>query len=89
MQACVVTKEHIACLCGLWGQTDETSGETCAGAQFQQAAYKVLYECVGNMRKVLEHNKAKARHVKKQAQINGNAMRFDIVDNCCVAARCL
>jgi len=45
----------------------------------QQAAYKVLYECVGSIRKVLEHNKAKTRHVKEQPRINRNAMRFDTV----------
>ena len=77
--ASVATKEHITCLCGLWGQTDATSGETCAGAQFQQAVYEVLHECVGSMRKVLEHNKARTRHTKEQSRINGNAMRFDIV----------
>jgi len=72
-------KERITCLCRLWGQSDAISWETCAGAQFQQAAYEVRYECVGSMRKVLEHNKAKPRHVKEQPRINGNAMRFDIV----------
>ena len=77
--ASVETKKRITCLCGLWGQKDATSGETCAGAQFQQAAYEVLYECAGSMRKVLEHNKAKTRHVKEQPRINRNAMRFEIV----------
>jgi len=52
----MATKERITCLCGLWGQTDATSGETCAGADFQQAAYEVLYECVVSMRAVLELN---------------------------------
>jgi len=66
----VATKEHITCLCGVWGQTNATSGKTCAGAQFQQAAYEVLYERVGSMRKVLDHNKAKPRHVKEQPRIN-------------------
>jgi len=77
--ASVATKERITCLCGLWGQTDGTSRETCAGARFQQAVYEVLYECVGSMRKVLEHNKAKTRHIKEQSRINGNGMRFNIV----------
>jgi len=31
------------------------------------------------MRKVLEHNKAKTRHVREQPRINRNAMRFEIV----------
>jgi len=34
--ASVATKERITCLCGLWGQTDVTSGETCAGAAFSR-----------------------------------------------------
>ena len=62
----VATKERITCLCGLWGQTDAISVETYAGAEFQQAAYEVLYECVRSMLKVLQHNTAKTRHVKEQ-----------------------
>ena len=46
MGTSMATKERIRCLCGLCGQTDATSGETCAGADFQQAAYEVLYEHV-------------------------------------------
>ena len=42
MGTTMATKELITCLCGLWGQTDATSGETCAGADFPQAAYEVL-----------------------------------------------
>ena len=77
----MATKECITCLCGLWGQTDATSGETCAGADFQQAAYEVLYECVVSMRKVLELNSATVttRKVKQQPRINREAMRFGIV----------
>ena len=37
----VETKERITCLCGMW---DAISGETCAAADSQQAAYEVLYE---------------------------------------------
>jgi len=57
--ASVSTKERIKCLCGLWVQTDATSGETCAGADYQQAVYEVLYECVGSMHKVLNTTKKK------------------------------
>jgi len=42
MDTSVVTKERITCLRGLWGQKDATSGEMCAGADMQQAAYEVL-----------------------------------------------
>ena len=79
MDTSVATKERITCLCGLWGQKDATSGKTCAGAEFQQAAYEALYECVGSMRKVLQHHKAKCRHVTEQPRMNRNTMRFDIV----------
>jgi len=44
--ASVATKERITCLCGLWEQKGATSEETCAGADFQQAAYEVMSECV-------------------------------------------
>jgi len=54
MNTSVATKERITCLCGIWGQKDAISGETCAPADFQQAAYEVLYECIGSMRKGLE-----------------------------------
>jgi len=77
--ASVATKERITCLCGLRGQTDATSGETCAGADFRQAVYEVLYECVGSMRKVLKHNQEKPRKEKQQPRINGKAMRFDMI----------
>ena len=79
MGTSMTTKERITCLCGLWGQTHSTSGETCAGADFQQAAYEVLYECVWSMRKVLKLNQAKRREVKQQPRINRKAMRFSIV----------
>jgi len=75
----VATKERITCLCAMWGQKDAISGETCAAADFQQAAYEVLYECVGSMRKVLEHANAKTRNVKQHPRMNGNAMRFDMI----------
>jgi len=65
----VATTERITCLCGLWGQKNATSGETCAGTDFQQAAYEVLYECVGSMCKVFEHTQAKTRNVKQNLTI--------------------
>jgi len=77
MDTGVATKERIKCLCGLWGQTDAISGETCAGADFQQATYEVLYKCVGSMRKVLELNQAKTRNVKHQPRMKRKAMHFD------------
>jgi len=55
MDASMATKERITCLCGLWGQKDATNGETCAGADFQQAAYEVMSECVRSVRNFLEH----------------------------------
>ena len=79
MGTSMTTKERITCLCGLWAQTHSTSGETCAGADFQQAAYEVLYECVVSMRKVLELNQATTRKVKQQPRMNREAMRFGIV----------
>jgi len=66
MDTSVVTKERITCLCGLWGQTNVTSGETFAGADFRQAVYEVLYECIVSMRKVVEFDQAKTRNVKQQ-----------------------
>ena len=77
--ASVATKERITSLCGLWGQTDATSGETCAGADFRQAVYEVLYECVRSMRTVLKHKQEKTRQTNQQPQINGKAMRFDMI----------
>ena len=65
----VATTERITCLCGLWRQKNATSGETCAGTDFQQAAYEVLYECVGSMCKVFEHTQAKTRNVKQNLTI--------------------
>ena len=79
MNTSVATKEHITCLCGIWGQKNAISGETCAGADFQQAAYEILYECVGSMRKVLEHAQAKTRNIKQQPRMSGNVMRFDLI----------
>ena len=63
MDTRVATKERITCLYGLWGQRNVTTGETCAGADFQQAAYEVLYECVESMRKVVEFDQEKTRNV--------------------------
>jgi len=79
MGTSMTTKERITCLCGLWAQTHSTSGETCAGADFQQAAYEVLYECVGSMRKVLKHKQAKPRNVKHQRRKMKKTMHFDMV----------
>jgi len=79
MGTSMATKERNTCLCGLWGQTDATSGETCAGADFEQAAYEVLYECAGSMRKVLKLNQEKTSKVKQQPRINRKAMRFGMV----------
>jgi len=85
-------------VCGLWGQKDATPGETCAGADFQQAAYELLYECVGSMRKVLKHKKAKTRNVISHGSmerplvltITPRNSRWTITPrNSCVAARCL
>jgi len=64
MNTSVATKEHITRLSGMLGQKDVISGETCAGADFQQAAYEVLYKCVGSIRKVLEHNQSKIQECK-------------------------
>ena len=79
MDTSVATKERITCLCGLWGQKDAISGKTCAGADFQQAAYEVQYECVGSMRKVLERKQAKPRNVKHQRRKMKKTMHFDMV----------
>jgi len=79
MNTSVATKECITCLCGLWGQKGAMSGETYTGADFKQAIYEALYQCVGSMRKVLEHYQAKTRNVKHQPQINREAMCFDTV----------
>jgi len=79
MDTSVVTKERITCLCGLWGQTNVTSGETFAGADFRQAVYEVLYECIVSMRKVVEFDQAKTRNVKQQPQMDRKAMRFGII----------
>jgi len=79
MDASVLTKERITCLCGLWGQKDATSGEKCVGADFQQAAYEVMSECVQSVRKFLEHEQQKTRNVKQQSRLNVKAMRFGMV----------
>ena len=79
MDASVATKERITCLCGMWGQKDTLSGETCAAIDFQQAAYELLYECVRSMRRDLELAQAKTRNVKQQSRMNGNAKRFDMI----------
>jgi len=92
MDASVATKERITCLCGLWGQKDATSIETCAGADFQQAtsietcagadfqqaAYEVMSECVRSVRKFLEHKQQKTRNVKQQPRLNVAAMRLSM-----------
>jgi len=79
MNTSVATKECITCLRGLWGQKGAISGETYAGADFKQAIYEALYQCVWSMRKVLEHYQAKTRNVKHQPWINREAMCFDAV----------
>jgi len=56
-----------------------TSGETCAGADFQQAAYEVVYECIESMRKVVEFDQEKTRNVKQQPRMDTMARRFDMI----------
>jgi len=79
MDTSVATKERITCLCGLCGQKEATSGETCAGADFQQAAYEVMSECVRSVRKSLEHAQQKTRNVQQQPRLNVESMRFGMV----------
>jgi len=79
MDTSVATKERVTCLCGLWGQRNVTSGETCAGADFQQAAYEVVYECIESMRKVVEFDQEKTRNVKQQPRMDTMARRFDMI----------
>jgi len=79
MDTSVATKERIKCLCGLWGQTNVISRETCAGADFQQAAYEVLYECFESMRKTLEFDQGKTKNVKQQPRMDRKAIRFGMI----------
>ena len=65
MDISVATKERITCLSGLWGQKDATSGETCAGADFQQGAHEVLYECVeGTCQYLAKTGNVRNRHYR-------------------------
>ena len=69
MDTSVATQERITCLCGLWGHKYATSSKTCAGADFQQAAYEMMSECVWSVRKFLEHEQQKNQECKTAATI--------------------